>query len=201
MTIRRGEDWGVRGPLVDGASAVSTDAELAALVAAARGVGLREAGLVGGDLCRTVAGRGDRDRLRTTEARRLPIDVGTVALDGGAPRVFVAHVIAGRRLRGPVMAAMNAQFYGRWDVAPRAHPNDGRLDVLEAQLRAGDRWKAWRRLRLGAHVPHPRIVERRVTEAVVELAHAVPVRIDGRPVGRARCIAVSCTPDAWTIVI
>ena len=201
MTIRRGEDWGVRGPLVDGASAVSTDAELAALVAAARGVGLREAGLVGGDLCRTVAGRGDRDRLRTTEARRLPIDVGTVALDGGAPRVFVAHVIAGRRLRGPVMAAMNAQFYGRWDVAPRAHPNDGRLDVLEAQLRAGDRWKAWRRLPRGAHVPHPGLAERRITEGEVTLGHAVPVRIDGRPAGRATTLQFRCVADALTVVI
>lgn len=199
MTIRRGEEWGEAGALADGASVVSSDAELAALVAG--GGGWREAGLVGGDLCRTVAGRRDVDRVRTAEARRLPIDVGTVALDGGTPRLFVAHVVAGRRLRGPVMAAMNAQFYGQWDVAPRAHPNDGRLDVLEAQLRAGDRWKAWRRLPLGTHVPHPRIAERRVTEAVVELARAVPVRIDGRPAGRARRLAFVCLPDEWTIVI
>ena len=198
MTIRRGEDWGAGGPLAEGAPIVASDAALAALVSAG---GLSETGLVGGDLCRTVAGPGDAARLRTPAARRLPIDVGTVALDDGPARVFVAHVLAGRRARGPVVAAMNAQFRGHWDVAPRAHPNDGRLDLLQADLGPGDRFKAWRRLPLGTHVPHPRITERRVTEAVVELARPVPVRIDGQPAGHARRLAFACLPDAWTIVI
>ncbi len=34
---------------------------------------------------------------------------------------------------------MNAQFLGRWDVAPRGHPNDGRLDVLDADLPLDER--------------------------------------------------------------
>ena len=46
----------------------------------------------------------------------------------------VAHVVArggGPWWRGPIVAVMNADRLGRWDVAPRAHPNDGRLDVVE----------------------------------------------------------------------
>jgi hypothetical protein len=208
VTVRRGEDWGTAGALAPGAPVCTSDAELAALVAAVAGVavdagavGPRECGLVGGDLCRTVAGPGDRDRLTTAAARRLPIDVGTVALDGGPPRPFVAHVVAGRRFRGRVVAAMNAQYVGRWDVAPRSHPNDGHLDLLDARLSPGDRWKAWRRLRLGTHVPHPSIAQRRVIEAEVDLGRTVPVRIDGRPAGRARRLELRCVPDAWTIVI
>ena len=203
MTIRRGRSWGEAGPLAVGAPVAATDAELAALVSAAvlAGAPAGEAGLVGGDLCRTVAGPGDRDRLRGPDAQRLPVDVGVVRLDGGEPIVFVAHVVAGRALWGPVVAAMNAQFVGRWDVAPRSHPNDGRLDLLEGRLTEGDRWKAWRRLPRGAHVPHPCIVERLVTEGEVTLGRAVPVRIDGRPAGRATSLHVRCVADALTVVI
>ena len=38
---------------------------------------------------------------------------------------------AGAWWRGRVVAAMNAEFLGPWDVAPRAHPGDGLLDVLD----------------------------------------------------------------------
>ncbi len=202
MTIKRGEEWGTAGPLAAEAPEAATDAALAALVADSVLTSVRvEVGLVGGDLCRTVAGPGDRARLRTPAAQRLPVDVGVVTLDDGRELVFVAHVVAGRRLRGPVVAVMNAQFVGRWDVAPRSHPNDGRLDVLEARLGAGDRWKAWRRLPRGTHVPHPSITERRVVETVVDLGTRLPVRVDGRRVGSARTLRLRCVPDACTIVI
>ena len=203
MTIRRGRSWGEAGPLATGAPVATSDAELAALVAAAvlAGRAGAEVGLLGGDLCRTVGGPGRPDRLGTGDAQRLPVDAGIVMLDDGEPRVFVAHVVAGRAVRGPLVAAMNAEFVGRWDVAPRSHPNDGRLDLVEADLVAGDRWKAWRRLPLGTHVPHPGIAERRVTDAVIELPRAVPVRIDGERAGRARRLRVRCVPDAFTIVV
>lgn len=204
MTIRRGEAWGEAGRLREGSPVVGSDAELAAAVAGAvlaGETGTVEAGLLGGDLCRTVSGSGRRDRLATDDAQRLPVDAGVVTLDDGTPVVFVAHVLAGRRFAGLVVAVMNAQFAGPWDVAPRSHPNDGRLDVVEARLGAGDRFKAWRRLPLGTHVPHPAISERRVAEAVVDLGARVPVRIDGRPAGRARRLTVRCVPDAFTIVI
>lgn len=213
MTIKRGEEWGAPGALADTAPEAATDAELAALVSAAvlarlsggsgaiEGPGPVEVGLLGGDLCRTVAGPGDRARLRTPAAQRLPVDAGVVALDDGPELVFVAHVVAGRRLLGPVVAAMNAQFVGRFDVAPRSHPNDGRLDLVDARLGAGDRWKAWRRLPQGTHVPHPAISERRVTDAVVDLGGRLPVRVDGRRVGHARVLRFRAVPDAFTIVI
>ena len=203
MTIRRGQSWGDAGPLAPGAPVAGGDADLAVLVADAvrAGRGGMEVGLVGGDLCRTVGGPGREARLHTAEAQRLPVDAGLVTLDDGRAQVFVAHVVAGRSTRGPLVAAMNAEFVGRWDVAPRSHPNDGRLDLIETDLGPGDRWKAWRRLPLGTHVPHPAIAERRVTEAAVDLRRAVPVRIDGRPAGRARRLTFRCVPDAFTIVI
>ena len=67
----------------------------------------------------------------------LPIDLLEVATDRGAA-IACAHVLVrsswsrGGWWHGPVIAVMNAQFLGDWDVAPRGHPNDGRVEVVEA---------------------------------------------------------------------
>src|SRR5690606_11974114 len=52
-------------------------------------------GLVGGDLCRTLGGRGDVDRVRSDAGMRLPTDLGAVLLDG-VQHWFVAHLVARR---------------------------------------------------------------------------------------------------------
>lgn len=158
-------------------------------------------GLLGGDLCRTLGGRGDAARLRSDEAQRLPIDVGTALVDG-EPHRFVAHLVARRRWwRGEVVAVMNAAFLGRWNVAPRAHPGDGRLDVLDARLSPADRVKAWRRLPTGTHVPHPAIRERRLRSAEWRFEHPMTVWIDGAPVGRCRHLVVEVEPDRLEVVV
>ena len=85
--------------------------------------------LVGGDLLRTLGGPSAGPGLQ-----RFPIDLLRVEADGRA-WTAVAHVIAAGPLtmgwRGPVLAVMNADRRGAWDVAPRAHPNDGRADVVD----------------------------------------------------------------------
>ncbi len=117
-----------------------------------------------------VAPKGGEDRLASTEARRLPVDLGSVLIDG-VHHWFTAHLVARRSWwRGPVVAVMNAQFRGAWNVAPKGHPNDGRLDVLEASMATTERLKARARLRSGSHVPHPDIRERRVTAVQLDLA-------------------------------
>ena len=65
---------------------------------------LGEIGLIGGDLCATLGGLGDRARLLTDEAFRAPIDVVRAELDG-RPHWFVAHLVARRRWL-PIAAAL-----------------------------------------------------------------------------------------------
>ena len=122
MTIERGAEWGRAGQLPEGAPVVGSDAELAALVTRHRRAGqpLPTVGLLGGDLCRTVGGRGDADRLHSDQARMLPVDVGSVLIDGRL-HWFIAHLVARRSWwRGPIWAACNAQWIGAWDVASGA---------------------------------------------------------------------------------
>ena len=87
MTIEKGQPWGTTGPLADDGIVVASDAEARAVVTAARRDDrpIPELGLVGGDLCRTVGGRGDRDRLRSPEASRL-LSRTRVSTTTSAPR-------------------------------------------------------------------------------------------------------------------
>ncbi len=203
MTIERGTEWGHAGSLPDGAPTITSDAELGALVNRHRRSGepLPTVGLLGGDLCRTVGGRGDTDRLHSDRARILPVDVGSVLIDGRL-HWFVAHLVARRSWwRGPIWAACNAQWIGSWDVAPRAHPGDGRLDILDVRLSLGDRLAARRRLPTGTHVPHPDIAQQRAKAIQVSFDRPRTVYLDATAVGSAKQLSVRVEPDALTVVV
>jgi hypothetical protein len=205
MTIRKGGTWGRTGALPPDGVLVGSDAEARRVVEEARRIGrpIPPLGLLGGDLCRTLGGRGDEARLRSPEARQVPVDLGAVLVDGRL-HWFVAHLVARRSWwAGRIVVVMNAQFLGRWDVAPRSHPNDGRLDALDvaASLPLGDRLKARRRLPTGSHVPHPDIRQRQVDATQFTLDRPTPVWLDGVPIGPARHLSVRVEPDALVCVV
>jgi hypothetical protein len=199
VTIKKGEAWGSAAPLPDNGVVVRSDAEAAEALEDARRLGrpLPVLGLLGGDLCRTLGGTGDPGRLTSPDAMTFPVDLGEVLVDGRI-HLFVAHVTAGSRLR---FVAMNAQWLGPWNVGPRGHPNDGRLDVYEGSLSLLDWWQVRRRLPLGAHLPHPRIEERHVPAVQVGFAEGLPLHIDGRHLGDARNLSLRVAPDALYVVV
>jgi hypothetical protein len=203
MTIERGAAWGRPGALPADGLVVHSDAEARAIVEQhrRRHEPLPPLGLLGGDLCRTLGGRGDEGRLRSEEAVTLTVDIGAALLDGRL-HWFVAHLVARRSWwRGRVVAAMNAQWLGRWDLGPRAHPGDGLLDISDADLSLGDRLKARSRLPTGTHVPHPDIETRRTAAWQTELDPPLDVWLDGDRLGRARNLSVRIEPEALVVVI
>jgi hypothetical protein len=202
VTVRRNEPWGDSGPLPEEAVVVDSDAAARAVVTGARrqNAALPTIGLTGGDLCRTLGGTGEA-HLRSADASRVRVDVGSVLLDG-RQYWFVAHLVARRSWwRGRIVAVMNAEFVGHADVAPRSHPADGRFDIVDADLGPADRWKAWRRLRHGGHVPHPRITERRMAAWQTTFDPPLRVWLDGEPMGEARQLSVRVEPDALLVVV
>lgn len=202
MTIRKGEDWGRPGTLPRDGVVVRSDAEAGEAVTVARRAGreVPPVGLLGGDLWRTLGAPSDPDRLHTG-GTAFTVDVGSVLVDG-RQHWFVAHLVARRSWwRGPLVAAMNAEWLGRWDVAPRSHPNDGRFEVIVADPSLGDRWKAWRRLPTGSHLPHPDIAVRQEKAWSTDLAPGTKVWLDGRPLGPAHRLVVRVEPDALEVVV
>jgi hypothetical protein len=202
MPISKNSPYGEPGLLPDDAVVVRSDAEARAVVERARAEGrpYPPLGLLGGDLCRTLGGTGDEARLRSADAVRFPVDLGEALLDGRL-QLFVAHLVARTRGWGRVVAAMNAQFVGRWVVGYRSHPNDGLLDVFEADLSVADRLKVRARIRHGAHMPHPRIKERRTAAVQIELDRPRVVYLDGEPCGEARVLSLRVEPDALTVFV
>ncbi len=206
--IRPGEPWASPGHLEPGEECVESNAELHAWLARAPRLSdgsPPRVGVVGGDLARTV-GVGewsDRGRPYGEAGRAHPVDLGEALLDGRPVR-FGCHLVAyGPRhwLGGRSFTVVcNSPWWGRWNVAPRAHPNDGLLDALDFTLRPRE-WRAVRdRLPAGAHLPHPRISVRRSAAHSFEWPEPRKVVADDVEVGRARRLMVRVEPDAWVLI-
>jgi hypothetical protein len=185
---------------------VAGDAEAGSLVS-----GLRRAGqplptivLLAVDLRRTL-GRPDPVARLDREVSEFTVDLGVVAV-AGREHWFISHVVARRSWwRGELVTAMNAQFLGSWDVTPRGHPNDGRLDLLRvSDMGVRDRWKAWRRLPRGTHVPHPGIVLTTVPANAglqLPLSRPLTVHVDGVVAGSTDLLVLRVEPDALTVCV
>ncbi|HUP85492.1 MAG TPA: hypothetical protein VM143_07475 [Acidimicrobiales bacterium] len=201
MTIEKGAAWGAPGSLPDDGVVVRSDAEARAVLEDARhrGAPFPALGLLDGDLARTLAAPGDEARLRTAAAMTFPVDLGQVLVDGRL-HLFVAHVVARNRWWTRAVVAMNAQWFGPWNLGPKAHPNDGLLDTFDAKLPVGDLWKVRRRLPTGSHLPHPGISGRRATSVAFELDRPLRVWVDGEAVDEGRSIVVRLEPDALHVV-
>jgi hypothetical protein len=207
MTIEKGEPWGspARDLSLPPPVEVHTDAEAGEVVQRARRANdpIPPLMLLGGDLCRTVGGTGDAGHARGPDAMALPCDLGSVLLDG-RQHWFVAHLVARRSWwRGRILAAMNAQFLGRYDVAPRGHPNDGAVELLDVAPSFGvvDRLRARRRLPTGTHVPHPDITVRRVRAQQETFDPPLHVWLDGVAVGEVHNLSLRVEPDALMVLV
>ncbi len=204
MTIRKGEAWGGPGTLPADGVVVRTDAEARTVVEAARAADrpIPPLGLLGGDLCKTLGGLGDEARLRSPEAMRFPVDLGRVELADGRRHWFVAHaIIRHRAWLGRAVAVMNAQWLGEWDLGPRAHPGDARLDVTDGRLPLGDLFQARARARTGTHLPHPDLTTARASQWQSNFVHTETLWLDGQRVARVREVSIEVEPDALLVVI
>ena len=201
MGIGRGSDFGDPRCLPPGSPVVVDDWSLRELVLdhRHRGEPLPVVGLLGGDLCRTLGGTGDRDRLARDEARTFTVDLGTATCDGRST-VFVAHLVVGRPFAGGT-AVMQAQWLDGLDLGPRSHPADGRVDVTSGRLPWRQRRTARRRARTGSHLPHPALDHRQSPHLVLESSRPRTVRIDGRRYGRFRHLEIAVEPDALRVVV
>lgn len=200
MTIRTGEPWGSETDRPADLRIARSDAELAAWVADDPDGSY---GVDGGDLHRTVGAPLHTGASPAARVHRLPIDVLDVVADG-SHHLAIAHVVVRRGWwRGPLSFVGNVGLLGTWNVAPRAHPNDGRLDVVDvdASMRVRDRREAHRRLPTGTHVPHPAISVRRATEWTWAGPDGAHVWIDGVDVGPRSTITVRIVPDAAAVMI
>jgi len=198
MTISKGTEWGSEVTRPDDLRVATDDAHLASLLTDGSGTATAVAS---GDLWRTVGARPLGDRMRVFA---FPVDLVSYRIDDEPAGTFVAHLLARRPLhrggvwRGEVLVVMNAEWIGSFDVAPRGHPNDGRVETLLASpaLTVRQRLAVRSRLPNATHLPHPLIASRPVRAHEWEFDQPMDVVADGRPVGRARRLTIHVEPDA-----
>jgi diacylglycerol kinase family enzyme len=65
--------------------------------------------------------------------------------------------IARRFFRGAISVVTNSGYWRKHEVAPRAHLNDGKLDIFEVSgaMRWSQRRMMWQKAEVGSHLPHP----------------------------------------------
>jgi hypothetical protein len=195
MTIRRGEPWGTQVARPPDLLVAGGNAELADLAARRPH---DDVSVCAGDVHRSLGAPGLR-----SEAQRLPMDLLVVSIDGRTTTA-AAHVVARRSWwRGTIVAVMNVDHCGAWIVAPRAHPNDGRFDIVEvtAAMSIRDRVMARRRMPSGSHVPHPAISVTTSTSQRWRFHHPTRISIDGSDAGRCRELEITIRPDAYHLVV
>jgi hypothetical protein len=191
MTVRKGVEWGERVTRPNGLVVAASDAELAVLVAGGSPPPLAVAK---GDLRRTLG-----DSSAGTTMQLVALDLLRVVADG-AEMCAVAHVVARHSWwRGRIVGVFNSEHLGRWDVAPRGHPNDGLAEVIDVDptMTLRQRVQAWRRLPSGTHVPHPAIGVSRAASVNWEFGSPLTLHVDGVRRGTVRRLTVTVDADAY----
>lgn len=194
--IKKGEAWGRPGELPHDAPVLDDDRALAAAVE--RGVPI--VAVTSGDIARTLGVRQPFERVGPKQL--LPIDALRLVLDDQRELTAVAWAQFGdfRRQRHAV-AIMNAAFIDVRNIAPRAHPGDGKADVVRFAMAPTDRFKALRRMRTGTHVPHPDISVRQRAHDEIAMERPTTLWIDGSRVGRATTLRFEIIPAAITVAV
>jgi len=102
---------------------------------------------------------------------------------------------------GEIVAVLNESFIGDWDCAPRAHPNDGKLDVVivSSGMKPSQRLRASRRARSGTHIPHPNITITQQTYFEAAIGTPKMLVVDGRQISAVKACEFTVIPDAVTL--
>ena len=202
MNIEKGRSWGSLSPLPPEGVIIKTNKELLEKVndCKRQGIDLPTFGLLGGDLWRTLGGRRAEERLYSGEATTLDIDLGCALLDGKI-FWFCAHMFIGSKLKGEKIFISNVAHYGKTNPAPKAHPGDGKFDMLEVKLSPFQTFKAVKRVSAGTHIPHPGIKYKQVSSEQFSFEKKLSIEIDGKNIGKFSTVSIRIENEALRVVI
>jgi hypothetical protein len=206
MTIEKGREWGHRGLCPQHVQILTSDCDVATMWATSP----HTVFVVQGGDAHTALGRPTWSA--PTEVQYLPFDMLQVTIslrvnDTEQKREMYAlsSVEIGSWLsRKRYVCVSNCGFIGSYNIAPRAHPNDGEMDVVTigADMDWRQRLQARSRARLGQHVPHPHIsMERGTSSEWTRQSAREQLAIDGVEIRHWSAVRVDVIADACTVVV
>ena len=144
-------------------------------------------------------------------AHCLPCDAVSVSIVARGTQIELTAVndvvirnswLHGGWLRGPVLVVTNTGMRRGRQIASRAHPHDGHLDVVSvASMNMRQRVIGWSKAKLGSHVPHPKIVISRTTHVDLTVSPKQLLVIDGRRHNHVSRVTLTIAPDAAHVLI
>ena len=161
MPISPGSPWGSTSPMPERTVNMSSDRELGVFLRdhSAKQIHEQSIFMKSGDIPRVL---GVADRARDAECIRIVIDAIVVSYTDSVgvdhTDVCIASMsIARRFFRGAISVVTNSGYWRNHEVAPRAHLNDGKLDIFEVSgaMRWSQRRMMWKKAQVGSHLPHP----------------------------------------------
>jgi hypothetical protein len=222
--IEKGRPWGVPAGGPPDHEVAGTDRALATVVARALGALVRFTPAPGSDLARAVGLERAADGPAAGHTE-LPMDI---LVCDGAPDVDVIAVnmvvlgtapdrVTRLSRRHPVRVTSDGRLLyegrttgvviavGQWlrgvDLVPRGHPGDGVAEVQCYTLRPGERAAMRRRLAIGEHLPHPRIVTGTAHRVEVAATAPIPVEVDGEAAAPATELVAEVRPGAYRLLV
>ena len=204
MTIQKGQPWGVPIRVPIETRDVASDVDLS------HGSQTDFHIVTGGDLFHALG----RPRVPVVGEERTLVRIDALRCTVATPShdvvvLAASHVSIGQWWTVPwriqrFVCITNPGIYKGRNIAPRAHPNDGFLDIL-----AIDDAMPWRqriasrqRATTGNHVPHPHISVTRDTsvEVACQSSHET-LKIDDVTIDNWQRIAVEVLPDYWQVIV
>ena len=204
MTIQRGRDWGDYVQRPSGLQLVADDSKAEEfldehLPNASQPI---ELAILKSEVARALGITGPK--VENNEMLRTEFDVveATFKLanhDNLLRRYFLGHAfIRTSWFRGKCVGVLNSSFVGHRDWAPRAHPNDGKIDVVELDesMSVRQRLAAYKLMKTGSHLPHPGILYRQLTQYSTDCSNLPILFIHGRRIGFVEICSFRVVPDA-----
>jgi hypothetical protein len=215
VTIEKGREWGHRGQRPQSVHVVHSDADV---VRAWTQDPNTTFAVVAGDLHMALGQPKWKDDQ--TECQFLSVDVFHVTVTPQQDHQYSKQNNAGKETietfalssvrigswftRGRFITVSNCGFVGRYNIAPRAHPNDGEMDVVTvySDMDWRQRIQARSRARLGQHIPHPQIsMERGLSHSWHKEHKRERLFIDGEEMRNWGSVEVTVIPDACAVVV
>jgi hypothetical protein len=209
MTIRKGSAWGSVQPEPPHLISCANERELG------KSLELGSAG----DLYRLESGSlltamGVTFQENPPTRIRVTIDAVAVSytdLSGSSRRIIAigSAVIRGSGILGQILVVSNTGFGHGLELLAKAHPNDGKLDVMMISDTMGvrQRLNALRRQRTNSHLPHPDIATSQQTALRWERpgnrrnVRRYRLFVDGFDCGRIQGASFEVLPDAATVYV
>ena len=197
--IRRGEAWGHATVMPDKVNDVDSDASLGSSDASepvfvshgdiARSIGNPSRPPSGSD-CTEIS----IDAMKCTI---LKTEVGDIVVNAAS------SIVVGSFWKGRNVIVSNAGWLKNSNVAPRAHPNDGVVEVLNlsSSMSLRQRALARRKMLTGTHLPHPEISMSRESSFRIDRTKNEKLMIDGIRIPNWSEISIEVVPDYWRVLL